>query len=251
MLGLSPEAGALGGLAVLVAKSFSFVQEGERGLLLRWGKVVRKGGEPNVIEPGFKLMLPFIDKLRRRHVRQQTLAFHEQMMTLKNGLSYRVSAVVFFRVKDIYKALFEISDLDDAVQNVAMGILRDIITAFEDHHGLSDMKGINESLLSSIKKHADEWGVDFLEFRLTDCVPTEEAALTVAAEAGAVARAQAAKKALEALQIPVASADPALVAALVGIPMVASLGSRIPSNNELPQPKKKEKEGAEGILSRF
>ena len=114
-------------LALALIISLRFVKEGERGLVLRFGQVVRKGGKPRIIEPGFVFLIPQVENLVRRHVRQQTIELNEQEVILKDNTIWVVSAVVFFRVKDIYKALFEIDDLDGGVRNLCMGELRTVL----------------------------------------------------------------------------------------------------------------------------
>jgi regulator of protease activity HflC (stomatin/prohibitin superfamily) len=52
---------AVGGLLFTGVKTIQFVQEGSRGLKLRFGKVVRSSdGTPKVVEPGFVWMIPFV-----------------------------------------------------------------------------------------------------------------------------------------------------------------------------------------------
>src|SRR3990167_9388157 len=89
----------LGGAGVTVVKTFKFVQEGEQGIKLRFGKAVRRrngAGErvPVIHDPGFTILIPYVDKLIRRHVRVQTLELAQQTITIKNGLSYIADAVV-------------------------------------------------------------------------------------------------------------------------------------------------------------
>jgi regulator of protease activity HflC (stomatin/prohibitin superfamily) len=61
----------LGSALVTVFKSIAFVQEGQRGVKLRFGKAVRhrtreNADQPKIVAPGFVFMIPFIDKLKRR-----------------------------------------------------------------------------------------------------------------------------------------------------------------------------------------
>jgi membrane protease subunit HflC len=59
-----------------LTKRFSFVKEGELGIKLRFGKARRdSNGEPKIIRPGFVMMIPWVDRLEKHHVRQQTIRF--------------------------------------------------------------------------------------------------------------------------------------------------------------------------------
>jgi len=207
---------------VLVAAlllSLRFVKEGERGLVLRFGQVVRRGGKPRIMEPGFLFLIPKVDSLVRRHVRQQTIELNEQEVILKDNTIWVVSAVVFFRVKDIYKALFEIDDLDGGVKNLCMGELRTVLQNLPKYDAIKEIDSVSRALMDSVARRADEWGIEIINFRLTNCMPTAETATFVTAQTAVAAR-------VKALQEAGVLHDPQLAAALLGAPVVASLGRR-------------------------
>ncbi len=208
-------------LLVMVAlfASLRFVKEGERGLILRFGQVVRRDGKPCIIEPGFLFLFPRADNLVRRHVRQQTIELNEQEVILKDNTIWAVSAVVFFRVTDIYKALFEIDDLDGGVKNLCMGELRTVLQNLPSYEAIKDIENVSVALMESVAKRAGEWGIEIINFRLTNCMPTAETAAFVTAHAAVSAR-------VKALRDAGVLHDPQLAAALLGAPAVASLGRR-------------------------
>jgi regulator of protease activity HflC (stomatin/prohibitin superfamily) len=199
--------------------SLRFVKEGERGLVLRFGQVVRRSGKPRIIEPGFLFLMPQVENLVRRHVRQQTIELNEQEVILKDNTIWVVSAVVFFRVKDIYKALFEIDDLDGGVRNLCMGELRTVLQQLPRYDAIKEIDAVSRALMESVARRADEWGIEIIDFRLTNCMPTPETATFVTAQTAVSAR-------VKALQDAGVMHDPQLAAALLGAPVVASLGRR-------------------------
>lgn len=222
----------LGAIGTLF-KTFRFVQEGEMGIKLRFGRALKdKDGKPRIINPGFVFLIPFVETLKRHHVRQQTLRLDNQKIMIKRGLIFNVSAVVFLRVKDIYRALFEIDDLDNSLGDLSMGVLRDIL-AHKDYSELSDLETISEELLGKLQEKAEEWGVTFMQFKLTDCAPTPETAPLVNAEAAVKLKIQALRKAAEETSVPLEDMSPVFAAALVGIPMVTAITPSI--NLELQQ----------------
>ncbi len=203
-------------------KAFRFVQEGERGIKLRFGRSVRdKNNIPKVIEPGFVVLVPWVESLKCRHVRQQTIQLSDQRISLKDDLVYIVSAMLLYRVKDVYKALFEIDDLDSSLEDLARGILREILSD-KDHKTIKDASSISTELLEKIKKSGDEWGVEFLEFKLVDNAPTAEAARLLQLEAGADIKLDVLRRTAEAMKIPLEGLNNGLGALLVGAPLVAS-----------------------------
>ncbi len=208
-------------------KSIKFVQEGERGIRLRFGRAVRhRDGTPKIYEPGFVLLIPFVDKLQRRHVRQQVVNFEHQRIVLENGLVFIVSAILLFRVTDIYKALFETDELDPTIEGMGMGVLRDVISECKEHTEMLDTASIGKKLLSNIKDRGEQWGVEFIEFRLTNCSPTQETATIINVHLAAESRAKALNQAATNTGVPVTSLNSALGAALIGVPLVVSITDR-------------------------
>ncbi len=221
---LSPLSAGITAVVVAFFKSFKFIKEGEKGLKLRFGRVVRdKGNKPVVYEPGFLMMIPFIESLPRHHVRQQTTRLHNQKVTLKDGLIYDVSAIVIFRVSDIYKALCEIDDLDGSLADVSVGVLRDELSS-RNHDNLSNTVEISTGLLQRLKDRAGSWGIELMEFMLVDCAPTPEVAPLVNCETGARLRMQALKRVAQEIGGGVADIPESFAAVLVGAPLVASVG---------------------------
>jgi regulator of protease activity HflC (stomatin/prohibitin superfamily) len=217
---------AIGGIIHTFFKTFQFVQEGERGIKLRFGRaLVESNGKPRIIEPGFVLLIPWVDSLQRRHVRQQTLRFDRQNVMLNNGMIFEISAVVIFRVNDVYKAMFEINGVEESIEDLSMGVLRDQMSVL-DHEGIVETEDISKKLLSELKVKADEWGIDFIQFKITHCAPTAESASIVNAKAGTKLKVEALLEAIEGRNVN-ERIDPNLAAVLLGFPLVASTSNTV------------------------
>jgi regulator of protease activity HflC (stomatin/prohibitin superfamily) len=216
---------------VTFLQSIRFVREGEQGIKLRFGKAVRIRGkngelEPKVYNPGFAILIPFVDTLVRRHVRVQTVDLPQQTITIKNGLSYIVDAVVRFRVTSIYKALFVVDDLDRTMTNVAMAELRDVISPYENAEAMADVQEMSKKLTSQIKAHSNIWGVEIEQFSIVSCVPTPESQQIVNVTAGVKSRVEALISGFKQLGLKDSDIGslPQLAAALVGIPVATAIG---------------------------
>lgn len=205
-----------------LTKTFSFVKEGELGIKLRFGKAKRdKNGEPLVIPPGFVVMIPWVDRLEKHHVRQQTIRLDNQKIMIRDGLIFNINAAVIFRVTDIFQALFEIEGLNTSIGDLSMGILRDVFTG-RDHTNLDQTKEISALLLEELKEKAQQWGVEFLQFNIIDCAPTPETAQVIIAKAGVMLKAEALAEMARKRGISMEQLNPTLAAVLVGVPLVAS-----------------------------
>lgn len=213
---------AIVGMVSTFLKSFKFVKEGEKGVRLRFGKAVRKkDGQPDIVNPGFVFLIPWVDSLPRHHVRQQTIRFDRQRIMLNDGLVFYVTAIVIFRVIDVYKVMFEIDDLDGSLEDLAMGILRDELAA-RAYTELGSHE-ISRRLVEHLRETSQAWGIELLEFRLVDCAPTSETANLLNAEVGARLRSAALGEAAKSFGIRLGDLSPLLGAVLVGTPLVASI----------------------------
>lgn len=233
-------------LVVGFFKAFRFVHEGEQGIKLRFGKAVRNSkGEPKVIKPGFAFLVPFVDTLKRHHVRQETVRFDHQQIMVQDGLIFNVNAIVIFRIKDIYKALFEIENLEYSIEDLGMGILRDEVSK-RSYMELEDTEKISSKLLEVIRNRAEEWGIEFIQFKLTSCAPSTESANLIFSKIGVRFRLDALREAQATLsQLDI---DPGLASVLVGTPLVASTSVTLKQANHRPEPKKSNESFSEKIL---
>ena len=206
-------------------KAFQFVQEGERGIKLTFGKAVRdEKGVPKVIDPGFIVLIPFVQRLAKHHVRQQSYRFPEQHVTLKDGLIYRVGGMVIYKVNDVYKALFEIDSIDNSIDDLCMATIRDELQTL-NHEDLQSLDEVSKKLLARVKSRAGEWGIELLDFRLPECAPTPETANLINASIGVRMRLAALDEELRKYQMTLQTVPPNLAAVLVGIPVATTINS--------------------------
>lgn len=216
----------LGGGASVV-QGIRFVREGEAGIKLRFGKAVRYktgpyAGQAKVIQPGLRLLIPFVDTLVRRHVRQQTIRSDNQEIMLKDKTVFHVSAVTIFKVVDVYRALFEIDDLDGSIDDFCMAVLRDYLSQ-KDAEGLESTQQMSEEMFDLLVAKGAEWGVEFISFRLTNCSPSSQTAELILTKSLTERRTEALEGVAPKFGGSLADINPSLAAALVGIPVAATI----------------------------
>lgn len=199
-------------------KSLRFVKEAEQGLRLRFGRVVRdRDGDPIILEPGFIVIIPYAENLVALHTREQPLTLSDQQILLKDKSVFSVGAAVYFRIDNAYKALFEIDEVELALKNYCMGVLRDILQNLDDADAIADTKKLSVQILEQVKTKGLTWGIRITDFKIMDCAPTAETASYINAGAAVTAR----KKALDDAKIK----DPMMAAALLGAQAVNTVNT--------------------------
>ncbi|MBF6330323.1 slipin family protein [Nocardia transvalensis] len=155
---------AMGGvLGALVARSsMRVVEQFERGLVFRFGRVRA------VREPGLRLLIPFVDKMRKVPMRIVTMPVPGQEGITRDNVTVRVDAVVYFRVIDPVQAVVEVQDYLFAVAQVAQTSLRSIIGKSDLDDLLSNREQLNKGLEIMIDSPALGWGVHIDRVEIKD-----------------------------------------------------------------------------------
>ncbi|HEX5860272.1 MAG TPA: slipin family protein [Nocardioides sp.] len=158
---------SLGALAVVVggglAMSARVVKQIERGVVFRLGRVQR---EPR--QPGFTMLVPVVDRMRRVNVQVVTLPVPAQDGITRDNVTVRVDAVVYFKVLDPIRAAVEVQDYEYAMSQVAQTSLRSIIGKSELDDLLSNREHLNQGLEVMLDSPAASWGIDIDRVEIKD-----------------------------------------------------------------------------------
>ncbi len=141
------------GLAVLFGASIRVVQEYERGVIFRLGRVMGARG------PGLFLLIPFIERMVKVDLRTITLDVPAQEAITTDNVTVKVNAVVYFRVIDPTAAVIQIEDFRRATWLIAQTSLRNVIGQSMMDQLLQDRESINEQLQRIIDEATEPWGV--------------------------------------------------------------------------------------------
>ncbi|MBE2222998.1 MAG: slipin family protein [Anaerolineae bacterium] len=141
------------GAIVLLAASIRVVQEYERGVVFRLGRVVGARG------PGLIILLPFVERMTKVDLRTITLDVPSQEAITGDNVTVKVNAVVYFKVVDPTMAIVQIEDYRRATWQIAQTSLRNVIGQSMMDQLLQDREMINEQLQHIIDEATEPWGV--------------------------------------------------------------------------------------------
>nr|WP_232792315.1 slipin family protein [Actinacidiphila yeochonensis] len=170
-----------------VASSARVVKQYERGVVLRLGrlrKVVR--------DPGFVMLVPLLDRLRKVNMQIVTMPIPAQEGITRDNVTVRVDAVVYFKVVDPASAVIDVADYQFAVSQMAQTSLRSIIGKSELDDLLSNREKLNQGLELMIDSPAVGWGVqvDRVEIKDVSLPETMKRSMARQAEADRERRAR-------------------------------------------------------------
>ena len=142
--------------------SVRIVQQYEEGVLFRLGRL---RGER---APGFRLIIPVVDSLRRVSLRIVTKPIQSQGIITRDNVSVDVSAVAYYKVVDAVKSVVAIENVGAAIDQIAQTTLRKVVGRHSLDETLSETDKINLDIRKILDVTTLEWGVEVTLVELKD-----------------------------------------------------------------------------------
>ena len=138
--------------------------------------VVERFGQFNkVLEPGWHILLPFVDYVRKKvSTKQQILDVPPQSVITKDNVRISVDNVIFFKLLNAQDAVYNIEDYKSGIIYSATTNMRNIIGNLTLDEVLSGRDKINQDLLSIIDEVTDAYGIKILSVEIKNIVPPAE-----------------------------------------------------------------------------
>ena len=150
-------------LLAVVSAGVQSVQQYQRGIVLRFGRLL-----PAVREPGLRVIVPFADRMTKVPVQTTVLDVPSQNAITRDNVTIGVDAVVYFRVADPVRAVVNVDDYLRATSQVAQTSMRSVIGRADLDTLLSDRDQINGELKAVIDAPTEDWGVSIDRVEIKD-----------------------------------------------------------------------------------
>lgn len=165
-------------VAVILLRSIRQVDEYERGVKFRFGKYKK------IVEPGWRLVLPIIESMKKIDVRTKAVDVPEQDAITKDNVSIRINAVLYYSIFDAAKVIISVENYKFAVGQLAQTTMRNAVGAVTLDELLAQRDRISEEICKIIDEATDPWGIKVENVELKDISLPEEMkrVLAIAAE---------------------------------------------------------------------
>ncbi|HHH36670.1 MAG TPA: slipin family protein [Gammaproteobacteria bacterium] len=196
----------VGVVIAFFAAAIRIVFEYERGVVFTFGHFWKVKG------PGIRLVIPYIQQMRRVDLRTIVMDVPSQDVISKDNVSVKVNAVIYYRVIDPQKAIIQVENYDMATSQLAQTTLRSVLGQHELDEMLSEREKLNSDIQEILDQQTDAWGIKVanVEIKHVDIDESMIRAIARQAEAERERRAkiihaegelQASEKLLEASRI--------------------------------------------------
>ncbi len=140
-------------IIIVLFASIKIVQEYERGVVFRLGRLVGIRG------PGLILLIPFIERMQKVDLRTVTMDIPAQEVITKDNVTIRVNAVAYFRVLNPDAAVVNVADYIRATSQIAQTTLRSVLGQSSMDDLLAEREMINQQLAKIIDDQTEPWGI--------------------------------------------------------------------------------------------
>lgn len=173
-------------LLILASLALKVVAQYERGVVLRLGRFI------GIRQPGLRVIIPIIDRMRKVDTRVVTMNVPAQEVITRDNVTVKVDAVVYQRVIDAESAILKVENYLEATSLFSQTTLRSVLGQSELDALLARRDEINQQLQKIVDDHTDPWGVkvDTVEIKDVQLPEAMQRAMAAQAEAERVRRAK-------------------------------------------------------------
>src|SRR3989475_5587260 len=122
--------------------------------------VERLGRYSRTLSPGLTLVVPFIDRIRATiDLREQVVSFPPQPVITEDNLVVSIDSVIYFQVTDPKSASYEIANYIQAIEQLTVTTLRNVIGGLALEKTLTSRDEINDRLRGVLDEATGKWGI--------------------------------------------------------------------------------------------
>ena len=168
-------------IAVFAKMALVIIPQSETKIIERLGRYHA------TLNPGVNMIIPLIDRSKsivilqnghyvnsdRIDLREQVYDFPKQNVITKDNVQTEINALLYFQIVDPFKAVYEISNLPNAIEKLTQTTLRNIIGELELDETLTSRDTINKKLSAVLDDATDKWGVKVNRVELQDITPPD------------------------------------------------------------------------------
>lgn len=153
-------------LIIFAFLSVKIVRQSEVYIIERLGKFHK------VADAGITIIIPFIDHVRSIvSLKQQTLDIAPQQVITKDNVTITINTVVFYRIVDPAKAVYEIQNLRKGIEYLSVTTMRDLVGKMDLDSTFSSRDLINNNLRAILDEATTKWGCDIDRVEVQDIMP--------------------------------------------------------------------------------
>ena len=141
-------------VVLVLSRTVRIVPQARAGVVERFGKY------KETLPAGLNIVVPFVDKVRYLiDLREQVVSFPPQPVITEDNLVVSIDTVIYFQVTDPIAATYEIANYIQAIEQLTMTTLRNIVGGMDLEETLTSRDQINSGLRGVLDEATGKWGI--------------------------------------------------------------------------------------------
>jgi regulator of protease activity HflC (stomatin/prohibitin superfamily) len=150
-------------------RAIRMVPQGHAYTVERFGRYIR------TLQPGLAIIVPFIDRVGQKlNMMERVLQVPSQEVITRDNAMVTVDGIAFYQVMDAARAAYEVQGLENAIMNMTMTNIRNVMGSMDLDSLLSQREEINQRLLGVVDQAAQTWGVKMTRIEIKDINPPRD-----------------------------------------------------------------------------
>jgi regulator of protease activity HflC (stomatin/prohibitin superfamily) len=139
---------------VTLARTIRIVPQARAGVVERLGRYSR------TLNAGLAIVVPFVDRIREMiDLREQVVSFQPQPVITEDNLVVSIDTVIYFQVTDPKAATYEVANYIQAIEQLTVTTLRNVIGGLDLEQTLTSRDQINAQLRGVLDEATGKWGI--------------------------------------------------------------------------------------------
>jgi regulator of protease activity HflC (stomatin/prohibitin superfamily) len=139
---------------VLVVRTVRIIPQARAANVERLGRYAR------TLEPGVNIVIPLVDRVRKQiDLREQVVSFEPRAVITEDNLVVHIDTVLYFQVTNPRDAAYEIADYIQAIEQLTVTTLRNVIGSIDLERTLTSREHINSTLRGVLDEASGKWGI--------------------------------------------------------------------------------------------
>jgi regulator of protease activity HflC (stomatin/prohibitin superfamily) len=154
---------------IIIAKTATVVPQQNAFVVERLGKFFK------TLNPGFHILIPFVDMIRYRHdLKERAVDIPEQVCITRDNVQVGVDGVLYLKVIDPKRASYGVSNYGFAISQLAQTTLRSEIGKIDLDRTFVERSHINVQVVNEVDKASDPWGIKVLRYEIKNITPPHD-----------------------------------------------------------------------------
>ena len=144
----------LGFVLLTLWRTIKVVPQARAGVVERFGRYSR------TLNAGLTIVVPFVDRIRDMiDLREQVVSFKPQPVITEDNVVVSIDTVIYFQVTEPKAATYEISNYIQAIEQLTVTTLRNVIGGLDLEETLTSRDQINQQLRGVLDEATGKWGI--------------------------------------------------------------------------------------------